>query len=283
MSSERDKNAGEAEGLIRLQPDPDIGHSARRRARIEKVLGIMSPLLILVLWELIVRAQLLDARIVPAPSMILGTFKSLIESGELMRHVGVSLTRVFVGLLLGAIPGLIVGTLMGLSPMTRAVLSPIIASLYPIPKIAIFPLIMAIFGIGELSKYVLVAIAVFFFMAINSFAGVANVERIYWDVGRSFGASRVRSILTIALPGALPMIVAGLRLSLGVSLLVLVGAEFVGAKSGIGFLVWNSWQVFDVESMYVGIVVIGLLGWAFFAVMDELERRLMPWAPGNRR
>lgn len=279
----RNRATSDADGLVRLPADPDIGQSARRRGRLEKALGILSPLLILVLWEIVVRAGLLDARIVPAPSMILETFKSLIESGELARHVGVSLTRVFVGLLLGAIPGLVVGTLMGLSPMTRAIVSPIVASLYPIPKIAIFPLVMAIFGIGELSKYVLVAIAVFFFMAINSFAGVANVDRIYWDVGRSFGVSRPRAILTIALPGALPMILAGLRLSLGVSLLVLVGAEFVGAKSGIGYLVWNSWQVFDVESMYAGIVVIGLLGWAFFAVLDELERRLVPWAPGNRR
>jgi NitT/TauT family transport system permease protein len=268
--------------LIRLPPAPDIGQAAKRRERIERSLGIVSPILILLLWELVVRAQLLDGRIVPAPSMIFDTFKTLVASGELLRHVTVSLTRVFVGLVLGAVPGLVVGTLMGLSPMIRAVLSPIIASLYPIPKIAIFPLVMVVFGIGELSKYVLVAIAVFFFMAINSFAGVAHVERIYWDVGRSFHVSKMRSVLTIALPGALPMIVAGLRLSLGVSLLVLVGAEFVGAKSGIGFLVWNSWQVFDVEAMYVGIVVIGAIGWAFFAVMDEFEKRLLPWAPGNR-
>lgn len=111
---------------------------------------------------------------------------------------------------------------------------------------------MVIFGLGEASKYVLVAIAVFFFMAINSLAG------------------------------ALPMIEAGVRLSLGVSLLALVGAEFVGAKSGIGFLVWNSWQVFDIEAMFVGIVVIGVLGWAFFFAVDEIERRVLPWAPANR-
>jgi len=282
MSSNREPGTVD-DALVRRPPAPDIGQAELRRARIEKALSVASPLLILVLWELIVRSKLLDSRIVPAPSMILGTFRSLVESGELLRHLADSLTRVFAGLLLGAVPGLIVGTLMGLSPMTRAVLSPVIASLYPIPKIAVFPLVMAVFGIGELSKYVLVAIAVFFFMAINSFAGVANVDRIYWDVGRTFRVSRLRAILTIALPGALPMIVAGLRLSLGVSLLVLVSAEFVGAKSGIGFLVWNSWQVFDVEAMYVGILVIGLLGWAFFAVMDEVEKRLMPWAPGNRR
>jgi NitT/TauT family transport system permease protein len=120
-------------------------------------------------------------------------------------------------------------------------------------------------------------------MAINSLAGVASIDKIHWDVARSFNVSRLRAILTIALPGALPMIVAGVRLSLGVSLLALVGAEFVGAKSGIGFLVWNSWQIFDVEAMFVGIVVIGALGWAFFFVVDEIERRLLPWAPANRR
>jgi len=274
---------GARDGLVELPPAADIGQAARRRERIERVLGVLSPFLILALWELVVRVKLLDARIVPAPTMILDTFWALIENGQLFRHVGVSLTRVFFGLLLGAVPGLLVGVAMGLWPMARAVLSPVVASLYPIPKIAIFPLVMLVFGIGELSKYVLVAVAVFFFMAINSFAGVANVERIYWDVGRSFRVSRLRSILTIALPGALPMIAAGLRLSLGVSLLVLVGAEFVGAKNGVGFLVWNSWQVFDVEAMYVGIAVIGLIGWVFFALMDELEKRLLPWAPGNRR
>ena len=279
MSSEAGE--GREERMVLLPPSRDIGQSARRRERFERALSVVSPILILLLWEGVVRANLLDSRIVPAPSMILSTGKALVESGELFRHVGVSLTRIFFGLLLGAVPGLIVGTVMGLSPITRAVVSPVIASLYPIPKIAIFPLVMAIFGIGELSKYVLVAIAVFFFMVINSYTGVANVDRISWDVGKSFRVSRLRAVFTIALPGALPMIVAGLRLSLGVAMLVLVGAEFVGAKSGIGYLVWNSWQVFDVETMYVGIVVIGLLGWAFFALMDELELRLVPW--GSRR
>ena len=178
MSSNREPGTVDGD-LVRRPPAPDIGQAELRRARIEKALSVASPLLILVLWELIVRSKLLDSRIVPAPSMILGTFRSLVESGELLRHLADSLTRVFAGLLLGAIPGLIVGTLMGLSPMTRAVLSPVIASLYPIPKIAIFPLVMAVFGIGELSKYVLVAIAVFFFMAINYFAGVDNIDRIY--------------------------------------------------------------------------------------------------------
>lgn len=268
--------------LQELPSTADIGQAARRRRRNQWLLSIASPLLILLLWEGVVRAGLLDSRLFPAPSMILETLRRLIASGELQQHVTISLTRIAVGFMMGAIPGILIGVAMGLWPLARAVLSPIIASLYPIPKIAIFPLVMVIFGLGEASKYVLVAIAVFFFMAINAMAGVISIDRIYWDVGRSFSVSPLRRTLTIALPGALPMIVAGVRLSLGVSLLVLVSAEFVGSKSGIGYLVWNSWQVFDIEAMFVGIVVIGLLGWLFFTVIDEIERRLLPWAPSNR-
>ncbi|MGE4339318.1 MAG: ABC transporter permease [Pigmentiphaga sp.] len=268
---------------IILEPASDIGQAELWRRRLERVLMVVSPLIILVFWEAVVRLNLLDSRVFPAPSMIIETFQRLIMSGELFTHLSASLTRIGMGLLIGALPGVMVGIAMGLSPMLRAIVAPIIGSLYPIPKIAIFPLVMVIFGIGELSKYMLVAIAVFFFMVINTFAGVSNIERIYWDVGRSFHISRSRRIFAIAVPAALPMIIAGLRLSLGIALLVLVSAEFVGADSGIGYLVWNSWQIFDVEAMFVGIVVIGVLGWLFFAIIDELERRLLPWAPSNRR
>ncbi len=269
--------------LVLVEPARDVGHAAQRRRRIERLLSIISPVLLLVLWEIVVRAGWLDSRLFSAPSMIAGTFERLLLSGELWGHLQISLVRIAVGFLMGLVPGVLAGLAMGLSPLLRSMFLPVVASLYPIPKIAIFPLIMVIFGLGELSKYVLVAIAVFFFMTINSFTGVSNLERIYWDVGRSFKMSWLRSVVTIALPGALPMIIAGIRLSLGMSLLVLVGAEFVGAKSGLGFLVWDSWQVFDVEAMFVGIIVIGILGWSFFTIIDELERWLMPWAPGNRQ
>ncbi len=270
------------ETLTEIPALADIGQAELRRRRLERMLTVASPFLVLLAWELVVRAGMLDSRIFPAPSMIGETFERLLLSGELMAHLSVSLLRIGAGFLIGAIPGVLLGTAMGLSPLLRAIVAPIVASLYPIPKIAIFPMVMALCGIGELSKYMLVGIAVFFFMVINTYTGVASLDRIFWDVGRSFRVSRMRRLLTIALPGALPMIAAGVRLSLGVSLLVLVSAEFVGAKSGIGYLVWNSWQIFDVEAMYVGIVVIGVLGWIFFAAIDELERRFLPWAAANR-
>ncbi len=282
MADER-RNHDPAGSLKIVSPSPDIGQAERFRLRRDRVLAVMSPMIILVLWEAVIRLGLLDDRLFPAPSMIVGTFVDMLQSGQLWNDLSISLTRISVGFVLGAIPGVLIGTLMGVVPIVRAVLSPIIASIYPIPKIAIFPLIMVIFGLGETSKYVVVAIAVFFFMVINTYAGVSNVENIYKDVGRSFRASPVRQVLGISLPAALPMIFAGIRVSLGVSLLVLVSAEFVGADSGIGYLVWNSWQIFDVESMFVGIIVIGALGWSFFTALDFIERRLLPWAPNNRR
>ena len=166
---------------------------------------------------------------------------------------------------------------MGLSPIVRAAINPMVAATYPIPKIAILPLIMLIFGLGEMSKYVVVAIGVFYLVLINTMAGVMNIEKIYLDVGNNFGASRKDMYFTIALPGSLPLIFAGLRLGWGVALLLIVAAEFVGAKSGIGYLIWQSWQTFSVEAMYVGLIVISVLGYVSSLVLDELERILIPW------
>jgi len=138
-------------------------------------------------------------------------------------------------------------------------------------------LILLIFGLGEMSKYVIVAIGVFFLMAINSMAGVMNVPSIYFDVARNLKASRWKLYFTVALPGALPGIFTGLRICVGTALLLLVAAEFVGANEGIGYRVWWAWSVFWVKTMYVGFAVIALLGFALTYAVEYLERRFLPW------
>ena len=245
----------------------------------ERLLSLFSPLLLLVVWELLVRAQLLDYRFFPAPSSIVGTFAQLIASGELLVDIKDSLTRVIIGFLLGAIPGLILGIVMGLSRMVRAFFRPMVAALYPIPKIAILPLIMLIFGLGETTKYVSVAMGVVFIVLINTMGGVMNIDKIYLDVGRNFGASRLQFYRTIALPGALPAIFTGFQLSLGVALVVIVATEFVGAKTGIGYLIWQSWQTFSVEAMYCGLVVTAFLGFLSQLLLDTVQRLCIPWRP----
>ncbi len=245
----------------------------------ERMLSLCSPILLLLLWEMLVRVGLLDPRFFPAPSSIAGTFINLVVTGILLVDVRDTLVRVFVGLLLGGVPGLVLGASMGLSRPLRAFFKPIVAVLFPIPKIAILPLVMLIFGLGEMSKYVSIAVSVLFLVQINTMAGVLAIDDIYLDVGRNYGAGRWQFFRTIAVPGALPGIITGLQLSLTVGLLVCVATEFVGAKTGIGYLIWQSWQVFDVESMYSGLIACALLGFVFQLLLDGIVHLLLPWRP----
>ncbi len=245
----------------------------------EQLIAVLSPLMLIMVWEALVRVRVLDARFFPAPSSIVGTFGDLLASGELFGHVAASLRRVVLGLLVGGAPALVLGLVMGLSRWARAALNPIVAATYPIPKSAILPLVMLIFGLGDASKVALVAIGVFYLVLINTMAGVLNIQPIFLDVGRNLGASRLQVFLTIALPGALPLIFAGLRLGLGIALILIVIAEIVGARNGIGYMIWQAWTIFTVERMYVGLVVIAMLGWLAALILDAVERRLIPWNP----
>ncbi len=245
----------------------------------EQLVSMVSPALLVVLWETLVRTHVLDERFFPAPSSIVGTFAGLVSSGELQMHVVASLTRVIFGFVLGAAPGLALGLAMGTSRWVRAALNPIVAATYPIPKSAIVPLLLLIFGLGEGSKVVLVAIGVFYLVLINTMAGVMNIERIYMEAARNFGADRLRFFLTVALPGALPLIFTGLRLGMGIALILVVIAEMVGARNGIGYLIWHAWTIFAVEHMFVGLVVIAVLGWLTALLLDGAERLLIPWKP----
>jgi len=133
------------------------------------------------------------------------------------------------------------------------------------------------FGFGDASKIALVATAVFFPVVVNTYAGAANIDRIYWDVAKNYGASSYVLFTRVVFFGALPMIFAGLKIALAVSFVVLVAAEFVASKSGLGYLIWNSWELLQVDYMFVGIVVIGILGLITAVMFQELERLVIPW------
>ena len=262
---------------VRVRAGAGDGRSgAPSREAAERIVALLAPLLLLALWEVLVRTRVLDPRFFPAPTSIVNTFATLAAT-SLPGHIGTSLSRAAVGFLIGALPAILLGVVMGLVPLVRAALQPIVGALFPIPKVAILPLVMLIFGLGEQSKWAIIAIGVFFQVLISTAAGVANIDRIYLDVGRNYGASRLATFWTIALPGALPMILAGVRLGWGVSLLLLVTAEMVAAKSGLGHLIWQSWQTFAIEEMYVGLVTIAGLGIASFWLLDALESWLLPW------
>ncbi|MDQ3400967.1 MAG: ABC transporter permease [Chloroflexota bacterium] len=245
--------------------------------RAERVATILSPVLLVVVWEAVAQVHLIDTRFFPPPSEIAAALGKLIASGELLGHLSASAGRVVIGFLIGGVPAVAIGLLMGISPLFRAFVRPLVSVTFPIPKIAILPLVILVFGLGEASKWAIVAIGVFFLVLINTLAGVLAIPRIYFDVARTVGASRWQQYLTVALPGALPSILTGVQLGFGIALVVLVAAEFVGAKTGVGYLIWSSWQSFLIERMWAGLVVIAATGYLVQLGLDWLEGRLVPW------
>ncbi len=236
-----------------------------------------SPVTALMLWEISTRSGLLDARFFPAPSSIFYYLIFTSPNEGLFTDISASLSRIFWGYLLGCASGIALGVAMGLNATLRAIFYPLVALLYPIPKIAILPLIMLIFGIGEISKIVVVAIGAFFLILINTLHGVDSIAKIYHDVAQVYRIKKHNLILRVILPGALPAIFTGLKLAIGYSLVIVVAAEFSGADAGIGYSIWQSWETFSIKAMYAGIFVIGALGLGFSLTLNFLERRLTPW------
>jgi NitT/TauT family transport system permease protein len=243
----------------------------------ERLLYLISPIGLLALWQILLMLGIGDRRFIPAPSDIAVRFWEMILSGELAEHTGATLYRVFAGFLAGSIPGIVAGLLMAMFRPVRIFVDPLIASLFPIPKIALMPLLLLAFGFGDASKVALVAIAVFFPVIINTYSGAAHIEKIYWDVARNYGATQSIMFRRIVFFGALPMIFAGLRIALAVSFIVLVASEFVATKIGIGYMIWNSWELLQVDVMFVGIVTIGVLGLVATVILQEIERKVIPW------
>jgi NitT/TauT family transport system permease protein len=243
----------------------------------ERLLYLISPIALLVLWQVLLMLGIGDRRFVPAPSDIAERGWEMIRNGELAYHSAVTLYRVFVGFLLGVVPAVAAGLLMAMFKPVRIFFDPLIAALFPIPKVALMPLLLLAFGFGDASKIAVVVIAVFFPVVVNSYVGAANIEKIYWDVAKNYGASQLMVFRRIVFFGALPMIFAGLRIALAVSFIVLVAAEFVSTKAGIGYLIWNSWELLQVDKMFVGIVTVGVLGVVATVLLQEIERKVIPW------
>jgi NitT/TauT family transport system permease protein len=236
---------------------------------------------LLLLWEVLVRTGTIDARFFPAPSRIFQSMWEMIKSGELGHDAYASLRRLFLGFWLGLVPALVLGVAMGLNRRVRAALMPLVSGTYPIPKSALLPLILLIFGLGEMSKIVMVAIGVFYPVVINTVSGVLQVQPMYYDVAANFGASRWKVFRTVALPGAMPSIMTGIELGLGLGLILIAIAEMIGADSGLGYMIWNAWQLYRVETMYVGLLSIAIIGYLLSLLLNEVSRRVMPWSQAN--
>lgn len=253
-----------------------------QRRRVSKstlrIISIVSPVVVLVVWELLSRTGGLDSRFFPAPSLIFAALWKEATTGTLWQESQSSLGRLVVGFLVGAIPAIIIGVLMGLSKVANAIVRPIVSGLYPVPKSAVFPLFLLFFGVGENSIWYFVAMGVFFPVVINTFTGVANVAQIYYDVAENFGARRGRVFWTVALPGAMPNIITGVELGAGMGLIMLAIAEMLGGVgNGWGYMVWNSYQLFNIEAMYAYLLIFALVGMLIAVIIGFVGAKLTPW------
>src|SRR5262249_51270891 len=222
-------------------------------------MSFASPLGLLLIWEIAGRLGLVDVRFFPVPSSIIAVMASMLMSGELIEHVLISLQRILLGFLLGGIPAIVIGIIMGISRPVRAWVLPLSTAPLRHPRAGTLLFFLVVLGLGEWWKVVRVGSGVFFPAAINAPAGVLKTPPIYLDVGKSFKASRWDTFRTIALPGALPFIMTGIKLGAGLALILIAVAEMVGAKSGIGYMIWSAWETFAVAKMYVGLFTLALI------------------------
>ena len=213
----------------------------------------------------------------PRPSDVLSTFIDLWSSGLLWKHLIPSLSRLAIGAALGASLGITVGILIGLFSYVRAGLVPIVAAIFPIPKIALLPLFVIWFGIEEPSKYALIAFGTFTPTVVATYGAVDNVDRSLIRMGQSFSMSWFSIVRKIVLPGAMPGILSGLRVSLAIAIILLVAAEMLGAEYGIGAYILEAGSLYDLERLFVGVSILSILGVCLSAVITFFEKRLLSW------
>jgi ABC-type nitrate/sulfonate/bicarbonate transport system permease component len=239
--------------------------------------GWIGLILAIGLWQLAGSAALVNPLFLPPPSAIALAIYKLAMSGALWQHVSASIGRIGAGWILGTFAGVIVGFAIGLSALARGVGITFISALFPIPKIALLPLLILWMGIGEEPKIATIALGVFFSTAISVYSGVDNVPRNLIRMAQSFNVPFQSIVRRVIWPGALPSILAGFRITASVALLLVVSAEMIGAQYGIGAFVLQAGNLMQTDQLLAGVVILSLFGLAVGKLINMLETRLLHW------
>jgi taurine transport system permease protein len=228
-------------------------------------------------WEFAVRSGWVDALFLPPPSSVASALREMAADGTLALHLGDSLGRLGVGWTMGTIAGIAAGCCIAIWSWPRAAGIPAISALFPIPKIALLPLFILWLGIGEAPKYATIALGVFFPTAIATYSAIDSVPRNLVLMARSFGVSRSAIVARVLLPGALPGVLAGFRITASIGLILLTAAEMIGAQYGIGAMVLASGQLMQTDRLIAGVVLLSMLGLAIGWLLGAIEKRLLAW------
>ena len=229
------------------------------------------------LWQGASNTGLLPPLFMPSPLSVVKALVALWQDGTLVGHVTASLGRIIPGWLIGTAAGLAVGLAMGIFSAARAAGIPIVSALFPIPKIALLPLLILWFGIGEPSKIATIALGVLFTTTISAYTACDSVPRNLIRMGQSFGLPARDIVAKILLPGAMPGILAGFRISASVALLLVVAAEMIGAQQGIGAFVLTAGSLMQTDQLLAGVVMLSLLGLLIAWGLGMMERAMLKW------
>ena len=245
--------------------------------RKEIVRGCVSIVAGLVIWEILTRLLLENELLIPPPSSVLVSFWQLLISGKLNKHFVATLTEFFYGFTTACIVGIVIGYFMGMHRWFDEVMDPWIATLYSIPIITVVPLIIIWFGIGMISKVIVVFKITAVAIILNTAAGIKNLDPVWLELARSLRLSRWETTYKIRFPGALPYIITGMRLGVGRALLGVVVAELMAANAGLGYLLRDSSETWDSPKLFVTVILLATIGLVSFNLIKRLEQRMAPW------
>jgi sulfonate transport system permease protein len=237
------------------------------------------PALILIVWQILSMAGLIAARVLPAPTEVARAGWEMLTQGTLVKDVAISARRAFVGFLIGGGIGFVLGLINGFFPWGARLLDSTVQMARNIPHLALIPLVILWFGIGETARLFLVAIGVAFPVYINTYHGVRSVDTGLIEMSQTYGLSTWQLFRQVILPGALPSILVGIRYALGIMWLTLIVAETIAATSGIGYVTMNAREFLQTDVLVLGILLYALLGKGADVAARALERRLLAWNP----
>ena len=272
-----DRAPREAEGFVAEKPRPVEFRGAGFVPDTGRFGGWIALAVTVALWQLAGSAGWVNPLFLPAPSAIATAIWKLAMSGALWQHVSWSIMRIGSGWIIGTAAGVVVGFAVGLSTLARSVGITFISALFPIPKIALLPLLILWLGIGEEPKVATIALGVFFSTAISVYSGVDAVPRNLIRMAQSFNVPFHAIVRRVIWPGALPSILAGFRITASVALLLVVSAEMIGAQFGIGAFVLQAGNLMQTDQLLAGVVILSVFGLAVGKLISLLEARLLHW------
>jgi ABC-type nitrate/sulfonate/bicarbonate transport system permease component len=251
----------------------------------EKILPALSIVIFVLVWELVVRWRGIAPIFLPAPTSIAIQMWQMIAAGTMEFHLGVTLLRIFAGFFVAAVTGIALGLLMGMSRIVSRVADIWIAALYPLPKISLIPLLIIWLGTGEAYRIVISAITAFFPIVISTYAGIRQVDRGLIKAAEDLGANARQIQLKVVIPAAMPSILAGLQLGMGVTIILIVAAEMIGgsSQSGMGYLLISSGQVMETEKVFASLVMLAVMGAVIIKLQQWIDRRIAPWVAHDNR